>query len=99
MPHRIRSRLLSFLVVFALALSPAFALSGGQRYVARSARAAVATSPMSWVWSTLQRLFGRSGAEMDPDGKPKPASATSGSLVTPKPPATTDSGAEMDPDG
>jgi len=95
MPHRIRSRLLAFLVVFALALSPAVAAVGRQAPT-RSTEKAVATSLASRAWSALLRLFGSSGGQMDPNGV-KPATPLT--TNTTQPPTTTDLGGQMDPDG
>jgi hypothetical protein len=97
MPRAVSSVLLCVLLVLALTVPPAFA--GREAHPARSApKAAVTTSPASWTWSALQRLFGSSGAEMDPDGKPKSASTTPGAHTI-QPPTTTDLGGMMDPDG
>lgn len=94
MPHRTRSSLLAFLVVFALTLSPVFGAS--RPSAVRSTSSQPSASVVSRVWSALQNVFGRSGAEMDPNGAPKPAST--GAHVIQAPP-TTNLGGTMDPDG
>jgi hypothetical protein len=70
----------------------------GRQPAARSTRAAAPASWASRTWSALQSLFGRLGAEMDPNGaKAKPTMSPAASTV--QPPTSSDSGAEMDPDG
>lgn len=99
MPRAVRSAFLCVFLVLALAVPPALAGVHRQTHPARSApKAAVSTSPVSRAWSALLSLFGRSGAEMGPDGM-KTASAAPGSHTTTKPLPTTDSGGTMDPDG
>lgn len=98
MPHRIRSRLLTFLAALVLALSPAVA-AVGRHSPARSTEKAVATSPASRAWATLLSLFGRSGAEMDPNGAKAAMPATSLTTSPNQPPTTTGLGGQMDPDG
>jgi len=98
MPHRIRTRLLTLLAALVLALSPAVAAAGRHSPV-RSTQKEVTISPASRAWSTLLSLFGRSGAEMDPNGAKAAKPATPLTTTTTQPPATTDSGGQMDPDG
>jgi len=96
MARSIRSRPLHLLLALALAASPSFAAVG--RQAPAHTKAAAPASWASRTWSALQSLFGRSGAEMDPNGaKAKPTTSPAASSV--QPPTSTDLGAEMDPDG
>lgn len=98
MARSIRSRPLYLLLALALAASPSFAAVSRQA-PARSTKAAASASWASRTWSALQSLFGRLGAEMDPNGAKAPTPTTAPTASTVQPPASTDSGAEMDPDG
>jgi hypothetical protein len=98
MARSIRSRPLYLLLTLALAASPSLAVVGRQAPAHSTSKSAPSTSWASRTWSALQSLFGRSGAEMDPNGaKAKPTTLPTASTV--QPPTSTDLGAEMDPDG
>ena len=99
MARSIRSRPLYLLLALALAASPSFAVGGRQAPARSTSKATASASWTSRAWSALQSLFGRLGAEMDPNGAKAATPTTSPTASTVQPPTSADSGAEMDPDG